>query len=265
MKIVFAALLLVGAIASPPADASDSPQVFTAYTTGELSIDADGRVVDLKVDRKKLDVAVMRDAEAQMRQWRFEPILENGQPVGARARMSINLVAIQDPGVEGFRVAFDSVHFRELAQDERGKSPSHRLPSPTYPHNGLVRGVGARVNLLLRLDEEGRVSQAAVTRLDLLGNVAGNDAVAVAAEFIRSSERSANQWRIPNHKSRAVVVPVRFLPPGTKGDRWIRTLGVPVDVPAWVVAEQASTGAVALDVGGVESSERWKLVTPLGS
>lgn len=263
MKIVFATLLLAGAIASSPADASDGPQVFTAYTTGELSIDADGRVVDLKVDHKKLDVAVMRDAEAQMRQWRFEPILEDGQPVGARARMSIHLVATQDPGVEGFRVAFDRVHFRELAQDERGQPSSHRLPSPTYPHNGQVRGVGARVDLLLRLDEEGRVSRAAVTRLDLLGNVAGNDAV--AAEFIRSSERSAIQWRLPNHKGRTVIVPVRFHPPGSKGDRWIRTLGVPVEVPAWVVAERSSTGTVALDVGGVESSERWKLVTPLGS
>jgi hypothetical protein len=263
MKTVFAALLLAGAIASSPAHAADGPQVFTAYTTGELSIDAEGRVVDLSIDRKRLDVDVMRDVAAQMRQWRFEPILENGRPVAAKAAMNINLVAVRDPGVDGFRVAFESVHFRDLAKDRKVKAESGSLASPMYPFEGHQRGVGAKVMLLLRINDQGRVASVAATSVDLLGNIKG-DADRFAYQFVQASEKVAARWTFSSYRSQSVFVPVRFTPPGTSGERWIRTLRMPIEVPAWAVAEQSATGVVALGLGGIESSERWKLVTPLG-
>jgi hypothetical protein len=264
MKTVFAALLLAGAIASSPAHAADGPQVFTAYTTGELSIDAEGRVVDLSIDRKRLDVDVMRDVAAQMRQWRFEPILENGRPVAAKAAMNINLVAVRDPGVDGFRVAFESVHFRDLARNREDRAVSNALASPRFPFEGQQRGVGAKVTLLLRINDEGRVASVAATSVDLLGNISDSDAGGFASQFVQASEKITALWAFSKYKGRSVFVPIRFHPRGTSGERWIRTLRMPIEVPAWAVAEQSATGVVALGLGGIESSERWKLVTPLG-
>ena len=73
-------------------------------------------------------------------------------------------------------------------------------------------------------------------------------------------QSAASGWRLPRHKGRVVVVPVRFFPPGTSGERWIRTVGVPINVPGWVVAEQSSVGLLTLGDGGSASSERWKLI-----
>ena len=88
MRAVFAALLLGCALGSPPAAAAPEPEkIYTAETTGELTIDAEGRVVDLSLDRKKLGEMLhkidLKDGPAKFfpdGRVKFE---ENGRRVGA--------------------------------------------------------------------------------------------------------------------------------------------------------------------------------------
>lgn len=263
MRIVFAVLLLGAAAASAPAVAKDELEIFTAYTRGELTIDPEGRVVDLAVNRKQLGDVVMQGFEERIRQWRFEPIIENGQQVRAKAYMALHLVAIRQPGVDGVRLAFENVQFTDPLTQAAARV-SHHLAQPRYPTDEAMRGIGAEVKLILRLDAEGRVAEVATESVDLFGDDVGSRAGRHAGNFSRASEKIAAKWRMPGHEGNVVIVPVRYSPPGAHGERWIRTHSVPVDVPAWVTLEKSSDEVVTLGAGGAESSERWKLLTSLG-
>jgi hypothetical protein len=263
MRNTFAAVLLGCAMVSSPVAAKAELEVYTAATTGELTIDGEGRVVDVSVDHKSLGDEVMRGYEQQMRQWRFEPIIENGQPVRAKAFMSLRLVAIRQPGVDGVRLAFESVQFRDPPSHDAGQKISNGLAAPRYPSEEVARGIGAQVSLMLRLDDEGRVAEVATQSVDLYGEDVGTKPSRHAANFIRVSEKVTAGWRIPQYKGQVVTVPVRYHPPGARGERWIRTRSVAVDVPAWVTLEQSEDAVVNLGPGGSRSSERWKLLTPL--
>jgi hypothetical protein len=263
MRAVFAALLLGCALGSPPAAAAPEPEIYTAETTGELTIDAEGRVVDLSLDRKKLGDEVMEGFEARIWQWRFEPIIEDGAPVRAKAFMTLRLLAVRQRGEDGVRLAFEGVHFRDRAAEQASQRISEALAPPRYPAEEAWRGIGAQVSLMLRLDDEGRVAEVATVSVDLFGDDVGNTPNRHVANFSRISEKVTKEWRIPEHKGRVVTVPVRYSPPGTRGERWIRTRAIPVDVPAWATLEQSSTSVVALGASGSKSSERWKLLSSL--
>ncbi|TNJ33059.1 energy transducer TonB [Arenimonas terrae] len=265
MRAVFAALLLGCSLGSPPAAAAPDLEIYTAGTTGELTIDAEGRVVDLSLDRKKLGDEVMQGFEQQIRTWRFEPIVEDGRPVRAKAYMSLRLLAIRQPGVDGIRLAFESVRFRDPPAGDEGvdEAISDSLAPPRYPTPQVKQGIGAQVVLMLRLDEQGRVAEVATESVDLFGNDVGRRPGQHAASFQQASEKAAAEWRIPRFSGQVVSVPVRYSTMSARGERWMRTRSVPVDVPAWVELERSSAGVVSLGPDGSRSSERWKLLTSL--
>ncbi len=263
MRIVAAVLLMVVALASTPASASERLEVYTARTTGELVIDTEGRVVELSLEHKALGDEVMKGFENQIRQWRFEPILQEGSPVSAKALMALDMVVIRQPGVDGLRLGFEQVQFKDPAQWQSDEKLSRGLKPPRYPREAGERSIGARVNLLLRLDEAGRVTHAAAESVKLLGDELGNAPARNARLFSRAAERAAADWQIPGIEGGVVVVPVSFMPYNYRGERWIRTRGMPVEAPAWVAIERASKEVIALGDGGTQSSERWKLLTPL--
>ena len=79
----FLALLLLALLAGPAFAKAPPDQV--ASTTGELVVDAEGRVVSVKLDHKDLGAERMSGFERQIRAWRFEPVIEDGKAVSARA------------------------------------------------------------------------------------------------------------------------------------------------------------------------------------
>lgn len=263
MRFAAAAMLLLLGLASGPANASDEREVYTASTTGEVVIDTEGRVAELSLDRKTLGEEVMQGFEDEIRTWRFEPVLRDGSPVRAKAHMALHLAVIRKPGVEGLRLGFESVQFNEPAQRESDEKMSRGLTPPRYPRDAMQRGIGARVNLLLLLDESGHVSDAAAESVHLLGDDIGGSPVRHARYFSRAAEQAAAGWQIKGVEGRRVVVPVRFSAQGDAGIRWVRTRGIDIEVPGWVAAERASGEIIALGDNGGQSSEGWKLLTPL--
>jgi len=262
MKLV-ATALLVAALSAAPAVARDAPQVYTAGTTGELVVDTEGRVVEVTLDRKALGDEVMQGFEDRIRQWRFEPVLRDGAPVRAKASMSLGLIVIRQPGVAGLRLGFERVQFFDPAEREARRGVSRSLAPPTYPRSESVAQIGGRVNLLLQLDPDGRVVRAAAESVNVYGDELDGKVERHARNFSRAAEQAASRWTIPGIEGGVVVVPVTFSPYQHDGQRWIRTRGATVEVPAWVAIERASRQVIALGEGGLASSERWKLLTPL--
>jgi protein TonB len=55
-----------------------------------ISIDAQGNVLDIKVERSSHNRDMDREAVQAARRWRFNPAVENGQPVASTVRVPVD-------------------------------------------------------------------------------------------------------------------------------------------------------------------------------
>ena len=135
-KFVPSLLLSLLLSLSAPAFAGEA-QVFAASTRGELLIDADGRVAELTLDRKGLGDEVMAAVEARVRSWRFEPVVEAGQPVGLKATLRLDMLAMRESETDGLTLAIRHVQFLDPpAPGKTGPGASVHAPKlqrPSYP------------------------------------------------------------------------------------------------------------------------------------
>lgn len=260
----FLALLLLCLLATTTS-AADRTQVFAASTSGELKIDAEGRVVDLRMKHRQLGDDVMAAVEQRIRDWRFEPVQVDGQPVAVTAWVFLDMLALREPGGDGLTLAFRHVRFQEPQPEEaiRAVLERRKMGSTTYPASLARLGVGGTVWLSLRVDAEGRVADVASLAVELRTERADSPAAqrAQARELTRASERGARNWVLPDSAGTTVMVPIHFTMDSNRGERWARVHNVPIEPPAWVIAEQAAT--VRLSESGERSSERIRLLSVL--
>ncbi len=264
MKQLLLSVFCVLLAASPVLAAAPEVQRYTARAEGSLTIGADGRVVDVDLSSNaNLGKEVLAAYEERIRGWRFEPIVENGQPVNAKGLMQLSLVAEREKGSESAAFAIRHVWF----MDPPGTAPAAdapRLAQPSYPTNALKAGVGADVVLVLKLDAQGRVQSAATEKLDLLGVAPRQSHLSgLVAQFRRSAEKAAVGWTIPGQPEGVLVrVPVRYVT-----DRWASgwapTAMQVVELPEWAVLELAAAQARDLSAAGMATAQQFKLLTPL--
>lgn len=270
MPKMLAAFLL--ALLALPAFAK-APQDLVASTTGELVVDAEGRVASVKLDHKDLGMEVMSAFEQQIREWRFEPVLVDGKPVSARAGVHLDLRVKMSATDDAATLIVRSVHFsepptedgpglaeaRKAASAELKKSMGHHLPPPSYPMAPLRAAAGGRVWLVVRLDAEGRVTKVG-TRAAELFNVASLSPAwqrNYLQQFTDAAEKAAKKWRLPALAGTDVCVPVAFRVPGDDGRRWLPIQLMPVEALAWVDARDEEPPQ--LSARGERSSDRFRL------
>lgn len=250
--------------ASPVLAATPDVQVYTARAEGSLTIGADGRVLDVELSSDgSLGTGVLDGYEERIRAWRFEPIVEDGQPVNAKGLMQLSLVAAREKGNRTATFGIRSVRF----MDPEPKSPyaeGTRWVPPSYPMNALKAGVDADVMLVLKLDGQGRVLSAATEQLALRGVSTRQPHQAnLAAQFRRSAEQAAVKWTIAGQpEGQLVRVPVKYNT-GRWDTGWAPTAIQPVELPEWAVLELTAEQATELNANGVATAEQFKLLTPL--
>ncbi|GAB2488762.1 energy transducer TonB [Arenimonas alkanexedens] len=263
MKRFWLLLLLLLVTSMAMADDKDV-QLYTTLVQGDLSIGAEGEVLDVELSsRGSLGKGVLEGFEQRIRAWRFEPILVDGQPVIAKGRMHLSLVATRKKGDSVTQFGIRHVRFLEPAGTASTTSASRLVP-PSYPSHALRAGAGAQVLLLVKLDAEGRPSQVTTEQLELLG-VATRQAHQgyLASQFRRSAERVAERWSFHGHQAGDVVrVPVTYMAPGMS-DGWIPTVVQAVDLPEWAVLELSTQRAVELNADGSATAAQFKLMTAL--
>lgn len=259
-------LALILSLSVGPALANGDPQVFAASTSGQLKIDGEGRVVALTLDRKSLGDDVMDAVEARVRSWRFEPVVEAGQPVQVDARLRLDMLALRERETEGLTLAIRHVQFFDAPSDASAATgtPARgqpRLQRPVYPMAAARAWIGGTVWLAVKVGDEGQVAEvateAAELRTDRADGSAGHRGLAL--EFARAAERAARNWKLPGYAGQVVTVPVAFRVGTDRGERWIRVHDVPFDVPAWVVAERGAI--VRLGENGEKDSARFQLLS----
>ena len=264
-------LLLVVLMVLAPLAAGQAADIemFTAGSAGRLTLDEQGRVVEVELYNQKLGKEILADYAKQIRAWRFEPVLIDGKATPVTGYMGLGLVAFQQKGTDGVRLGVRSVTFTDppSMQDDSGQTRfDGDVARPVYPRKAANAGVGATVVLVVKVDQSGAVIDAAAKSVWLLGTSAGTAANqrAMAGQFARVSEYAAGKWRFANPpEGGMLMVPVAFTIPGADRPRWVRTHPVDIEVPAWVTAATEDPSVRGFAESGAPLSDKFRLLTKL--
>jgi outer membrane biosynthesis protein TonB len=270
-------LLVLLAMALPQAAPAFGPlTTYVAYLNGYIDIAPDGSVQDYSLTPKLADDNSLKHAlDRRIRSWRFEPITDNGHPVVAHVLFGITLQADTKAGSEDLVVTIGKVDFYNppLPPDSSDQTVQvidkavdklmAALTPPHYPARALRSGVGASVDVLFDLDDNGRILAADIGKMDLLLPYALTQVAAAkyAEDFRNATLLVARNWTFPpNYRTTCgkpclIRIPVRYSIPDTF---WSGLQPIPVPALLWAAPQAPIVG---LDPSGAQPSAR-KLIDP---
>lgn len=152
---------------------------------GEIGIDQEGAVYDYSIS-SIVTPELKALIDKAVRQWKFEPVVRNGEPVYAKTGMRMILAAL--PVATGYQLRIENLRFL-------GTRRALRTEPPKYPMDAVRRGVGATVLVAVRVGADGKVLDAAAAQSRLYGS-AGNEKneSRFTALFEKASVDAAKRW-----------------------------------------------------------------------
>lgn len=263
-------LLLLALLLAPPVIAKQGEvETYIAETGGTLSIDERGHVIAVELDNPKIGDEIREGYARHIQDWRFEPVVIDGKPARVTGHMRLSLVAFRQDGVDGLRLGFRNVSFYDPPGWE-GQPDDIRFEGkparPVFPEKAARAGIGASVQLMVKVGKDGAVAEAATQDVWLTGEKVGSDARrrGLVEQFAASSERAAARWRFANApEGKLLQVPVRYVFPDVDIRSWVRSRPEVVAVPQWV-AEATQDSVLRAGAPGEPISDRFRLLTKLG-
>lgn len=228
-------LALAGAcaLAKTPAELPDQAEL-SMLVTGWILVDADGNVSNWKIDRPgQLPDFVVGLIEGAVPGWKFEPVLVDGQPSKARARMGLRIVANKRADGEGYAIAIRSGHFGTdaMTPEERQERRSTddiiaiELAAPGYPRGALASGIEGTAYVVAKVNRSGTVDDAMVEQVNLRTLGAQSQMKRMRELLGRQAVAAARRWtfRVPttgpvaDSEFWSVRVPVSYILSGIGG------------------------------------------------
>lgn len=224
---------------------------------GSVDIDQQGAVVDYTLTTPVTD-DLRAAIDSRVRNWRFAPIRVNGVAVPARTSMAFSLRA-ERVSEEKFHLHFGKPTFGApslVPRSQRGRGAIQ------FPRDLARVGVGGRVMLAIRIDNEGRVVEVHPyqTSLDARPNDE-RQAQKLRETMERAVMRSARHWQFHLAESidgetrgMTALIPIDFAvgPPGQSKRKltgWRALLPGPVDPAPWQDQIPADLDLSALENG----------------
>lgn len=275
-------LFVLLALLSTPVMAQSAQEVLkqaeaSMVVTGHVDIEADGTVSAHHIDRRPdLPGFVVDLVDRAASVWRFEPLLVDGEPVPARARMNLRLVA--RPAGDNYEVSIANGSFGEYSDTatDQVTRRQDRFKPPRYPEEMLRRGVAGTVYLLLKVGRDGSVEDVIAERVNLRAYARERDMERWRRAFAQRSINTARDWKFnpPTTGSRVdddywvIRIPIEYEIHGhavTAGN-WEPYVPGPLHpAPDWIEDGAGASASDAMIAGGLQmlGNER-RLLTPLG-
>lgn len=247
MRTLCFCLLLAAAI---PAIAQEKPKAqFETSVSGTIEVAKDGAVSAYTLD-DQVKPAIRAAIDKNIRSWRFEPIVVDGQAVVATTQMRLQLLAVPlENGDYGLRV--DKIGFGD---PER----SGHTPPPVYPVDAARAGRKAKVVMVLRLDPQGNVVEAFPEQISLDIAPTGKKAEYWRKRFEAASIRAAKEWKFTMTEiidgqptGGSVRVPISY----TFGGGWEKYVPGVVNPIPW----KSGTKAVQTDTASLRDGQAQSL------
>lgn len=167
---LFCVLLSGVALAAGPSDVRKSVQA-SMLVTGTIEVATDGSVAQYTLDHpEKLPPVVTGLLAKALPAWKFEPVVEDGKPVTAKAPVGLRVVA-KPLGDGTYSISVTGAWFGDGAKDEKNVSQEtityKRRVQPTYPRDAQEAGVAGTVYVLEKVNRDGTVGDAVAEQVDL--------------------------------------------------------------------------------------------------
>jgi len=196
---LFCVFLSSAALAAGPKDVRERVQA-SMLVTGSIVVAPNGTVSSYTIDHaEKLPPVVVGLIDKGTKDWIFAPVLIDGQPVAARANMSLRVVAKPD-GKDEYAISLAGAQFGKDKNDmyddgEPGQSITYDThPSPHYPPSAVRAGVWGTVYMRLLINRQGRVEDAIAEQVNM-GIVASDQELDKWRNVLaEASLRTAKGW-----------------------------------------------------------------------
>lgn len=160
-------LALCGAAMAQTASAVRKRAESSLLLNGHVVVAPDGAVSSFDLDKQEaLPEAVVDLVKRNSARWRFEPVLENGAPVTAKAPMHLRVVASPTGDGDAFQLRIASATFGDRSY-EQGVTYKDHSALPYYPKDAIRARAGGTVFLLLRIQRDGSIGDVAAEQVNL--------------------------------------------------------------------------------------------------
>lgn len=252
--------------------------LITMRVDGQIAIDAQGKVLDYRIDTK-LQPELRALIDKAVPNWLFWPVIVDGKPIAARTGMRITLAGTQV--ATGYRIAVDNVTFSNKdAPDKNGlwtvpaspgvelvvASRKSRIQFPSYRVDGLVV-------VHVRVSPQGTIEEIAASQSSLF-NLTGNPKILAKARKAMedSAIKGIRGWtfrvdshgRTPKPEELSGAISVEYVWNADSADQlretgvWRREHRGPYQAPAWLRDTRLAQRVGSSDMGGSD-------VAPLSS
>jgi hypothetical protein len=255
------AVLLIALLLPSLALAESAPERYAAFARGTLVIEPDGSVGEVTLDPLLAD-AQQAALIAQIRNWKFRPIIENGVAIRARGHMALELIAEGTANGDGLQLSINDVNFTDPPEQaaQRGEK---RVLVPRMSAETVRRGIGGRIVVAVETDASGQVQRAAVRAGSLhvrASDVSSHQRQRAFEDLSRLSLRVVRQWTFPDCTG-ICEVPITYTIDRVDRPRtWRPLLDMPVTPEPWVLAADA---ILPLSAEGTALSSRFQPVDPV--
>lgn len=278
---IFCMVLSGAALAAGPRAVREHVQA-SMLVTGWITVTPDGNTKSFAIDHaEKLPASVVDLIGKNAPTWHFFPVLRDGKPVVAKARMNLRIVA-KPLGDKKYALSIAGSHFGQpSAKDESGGESIavKEMRPPSYPPSAARVGVSGTVYLVLQVNRQGQVDEEAAEQVNL--DVIGTDAAMRLWRKVlgEAAVNAARHWTFTPptagpgaaKSSWQVRMPIRFTLSGNgRRDvdriygKWHAYVPGPRHVPAWMNESESSGSADAAVAGKVaEVGSGLRLTTPL--
>ncbi|EIM00722.1 energy transducer TonB [Rhodanobacter thiooxydans] len=194
-KALLGALL---AMATMVAQASSTTDVeSSAVVSGTIVLAKDGTVQTAVIDDgAKYGQPIADLVRKAALQWRFQPVLRDGEPVLAKSSMHVRVVLRKMPDgnydarIKGATFGDSNTDSTDTLRDTEGRK---KIP-PQYPQAAVRGRVQGTVYLALRVDRSGRVVEAVAEQVNL-SNTGPDRVVRQYREILAEAAlKAARQW-----------------------------------------------------------------------
>lgn len=240
-------LALCGHAAAETASTTSSRTEASLLVNGHILLTQEGTVSAIDIDHQdQLPAPVVDMIKRSSTKWRFEPVVENGAPVVAKAPMHLRMVATPSADGKTFQVRIASGTFTKTG-NEHGLSYKDHSVHLRYPEAAIRGHISGTVFLVLRIQRDGTVGDVAAEQVNL--DQTGSEGILrqwrdVLAE---SSIRDARKWA--------------FNPPTTgphkDDDGWIIRVPISYHLQETGQTEKPKAGAWEVYSPGPKQSIPW--------
>jgi hypothetical protein len=272
-------LLSCTALAAGPGEVLKQAQA-SMLVTGQIDVTPEGRIKSYAIDQQdKLPAPVLDLLQKNIPTWEFSPVMVDGAPVQAHAKMSLRVVAkrVDDQHAS---IDIEGAHFGQSGEIPGETVSKKTAEQPKYPDREVQSRVIGTVYALLKIGRDGKVIDAATEQVNLGVYASERDMNVFRSDLSKTTLRALRQWTFnpPSIGKHAADpywfarVPVNFNlsingapPPRNDYGKWESYIPGPREIIPWAQKSRLlSESPDASDAGDIyQANQGLELKTPL--